>query len=42
VAIAFIAGFWVIRRGLVLEPPAFLSQWLAPLTARLTRHLAAQ
>jgi lipopolysaccharide export system permease protein len=35
-----IAGIWAIRRGLVLEPPAFVSAWLAPLAERLSRHLA--
>ncbi len=33
-------GIWVIRSGLVLEPPAFLAQWLAALTERITQRFA--
>ena len=33
-------GVWVIRSGLVLEPPAFLTQWLAALTERITQRFA--
>ena len=33
-------GLWVIRSGLVLEPPAFLAQWLTALTERITQRFA--
>ena len=32
------AGLYVIRRGLIIEPPAFISDWLAALTERLGRR----
>jgi lipopolysaccharide export system permease protein len=31
-------GLYVIRRGLILEPPAFIGRWLAALTERITRR----
>jgi lipopolysaccharide export system permease protein len=37
---AFGGGFFVIRRGLILEPPAFLGNWLAALTERITQRFA--
>jgi lipopolysaccharide export system permease protein len=37
-AVAFGLGFYVIRRGLILEPPAFITDWLAALTERLSRR----
>lgn len=40
VAAAFIFGFFVIRRGLILEPPAFLTSAIAALTERLTQRFA--
>src|SRR4029077_3331028 len=39
-AVAFSLGFYVIRRGLILEPPAFITDWLAALTERLSRRFA--
>ncbi len=33
-------GLFVIRRGMILEPPAFITNWLAALTARFTRRFA--
>ena len=39
-ALAFASGLWVIRRGLILEPPAFIANWLAALTERITRRFA--
>jgi len=39
-AIAFGSGVYVIRRGLILEPPAFITDWLAALTERLSRRFA--
>ncbi|HET9716634.1 MAG TPA: LPS export ABC transporter permease LptF [Pseudolabrys sp.] len=39
--IAFGSGIYVIRRGLILEPPAFLTDWLAGLTERMGRRFAA-
>ena len=42
-AAAVALGLWVIRNGLVLEPPAFMTNWLAALTAlaeRITQRFA--
>jgi lipopolysaccharide export system permease protein len=41
-AFAFAAGIWVIRRGVILEPPAFITNTLAALTERLTQRFATQ
>ena len=41
-AIAFVGGYLVIRRGLILEPPAFLTRFINTLTERLSRRLATQ
>jgi hypothetical protein len=40
-AAAICAGMYVIRRGLIIEPPVFLSDWLAALTERLGRRFVA-
>ena len=40
--VAFVSGYLVIRRGLILEPPAFLSRWIAFATERLTARFAPQ
>ena len=37
-AAAIGAGLYVIRRGLIIEPPVFISDWLAALTERLGRR----
>ena len=37
---AFGFGLFVIRTGLILEPPAFLTNWLTALTERVTRRFA--
>jgi lipopolysaccharide export system permease protein len=37
---AFIFGYFVIRRGLILEPPAFISNWVAALTERIAQRFA--
>ena len=37
VAAAFGFGFYVIRRGVILEPPAFVTNWTNTLTERLAR-----
>jgi lipopolysaccharide export system permease protein len=34
-------GLFVIRRGLILEPPAFISDWLTALTELIGRRFAA-
>jgi lipopolysaccharide export system permease protein len=34
------AGLFVIRRGLILEPPAFITNWLTALTERITQRFA--
>lgn len=39
-ATAFGLGFYVIRRGLILEPPAFITDWLTALTERLSQRFA--
>jgi lipopolysaccharide export system permease protein len=33
-------GLYVIRSGLILEPPAFVANWLAALTERITQRFA--
>jgi lipopolysaccharide export system permease protein len=38
---AFALGYYVIRRGLILEPPAFINDWLTALTARVSQSFAA-
>jgi lipopolysaccharide export system permease protein len=40
IAVAFGFGLFVIRTGLILEPPAFLTNWLTALTERITRRFA--
>lgn len=40
-AAAIGAGLYVIRRGLIIEPPAFIADWLAALTERLGRRFVA-
>ena len=40
-AIAIGFGLYVIRCGLILEPPAFITDWLAALTERLSRRFVA-
>jgi lipopolysaccharide export system permease protein len=39
-AIAFATGLYVIRRGLILEPPAFITDWLTAITERVSRRFA--
>jgi len=41
-ALAFGGGLFVIGRGVIIEPPAFIDDWLAALTERLTRQVATQ
>lgn len=41
-AAAFVGGYFVIRRGLILEPPAFLTRIVNTLTERLSRRFATQ
>jgi len=40
--VAFVFGFLVIRRGLILEPPAFVTRFVALLTERFVRRFATQ
>jgi lipopolysaccharide export system permease protein len=40
VVAAFASGLFVIRRGVIVEPPAFLANWLAALTERITQRFA--
>jgi lipopolysaccharide export system permease protein len=40
IAIAFAFGLFVIRRGLILEAPAFLANWLTYLTERISQRFA--
>ena len=42
IAVAFAAGYFVIRRGLILEPPAFITNAIAALTERITQRFATQ
>ncbi|MDO9413742.1 MAG: LPS export ABC transporter permease LptF [Pseudolabrys sp.] len=39
-AIAFGGGLFVIHRGLIIEPPAFLTNFVAVVTERISRRLA--
>ena len=39
-AIAIGGGIYVIRRGIILEAPAFVSNGISTLTERLTRRFA--
>ncbi len=41
-AFALVSGIWVIRRGVILEPPAFIANTIAALTARFTQRFATQ
>ena len=36
---AFAGGYFVIRRGVILEPPAFISDGISALTERITKRL---
>jgi lipopolysaccharide export system permease protein len=40
VAAAIAAGIYVIRRGIIIEPPAFIANGLSSLAARLSRRFA--
>ncbi len=40
IVIAFAFGLFVIRRGLILEAPAFLANWLTYLTERISQRFA--
>ena len=37
---AFVLGLSVIRRGIIVEPPAFIAEWIAALTERISRRFA--
>ena len=39
-AVAFALGLIVIRRGLIVEPPAFIANWLAALSEHISRRFA--
>lgn len=39
-AIAFGGGLYVIRSGLILEPPAFIDNWISALAERVSRRVA--
>ena len=39
-AVAVGGGLFVIRTGVILEPPAFITHWLTAMTERLSRRLA--
>jgi lipopolysaccharide export system permease protein len=40
IAFAIVSGLYVIRSGMILEPPAVINNWIAALTERLARNLA--
>lgn len=40
VAAAFGFGIYVIRRGIILEPPVFLTNWLTQFTERISQRFA--
>jgi lipopolysaccharide export system permease protein len=39
-AAAFALGLTIIRRGIIIEPPAFVSEWLSAITERISRRFA--
>jgi lipopolysaccharide export system permease protein len=39
-AAAFALGLTIIRRGIIIEPPAFVSEWLSAVTERISRRFA--
>jgi lipopolysaccharide export system permease protein len=39
-AAAFALGLTIIRRGIIIEPPAFVSEWLSTITERISRRFA--
>ena len=39
-AAAFGFGLWVIRRGVILEPPAFVTDWIVALSERISQRFA--
>jgi lipopolysaccharide export system permease protein len=39
---AFAGGYFVIRRGIILEPPVFLTNWIAALTERISQRFVTQ
>jgi len=41
-AITFILGLYVIRRGLIIEPPAIIADKITALTERISRRFATQ
>ncbi|HMJ43768.1 MAG TPA: LPS export ABC transporter permease LptF [Pseudolabrys sp.] len=40
VAAAVGGGLWIIRTGVILEPPAFLMNWIAMVSERISQRLA--
>src|SRR5262249_26644221 len=40
-AVAFGAGLYVIRKGVIIEPPTFITDWIAALAERTGRRFAA-
>ena len=40
VTLAIALGLWVVHSGLVLEPPAFVTNWLAALSERISQRFA--
>jgi lipopolysaccharide export system permease protein len=41
-ALAFAAGLWVIRRGVIIEPPAFIANTIIALVERFSQRFATQ
>jgi lipopolysaccharide export system permease protein len=39
-ALALALGLTVIRRGIIIEPPAFIAEWLSAVTERISRRFA--
>ena len=40
VATAFAFGLFVIRTGVIIEPPAFITNWITAITERINRRFA--
>jgi hypothetical protein len=40
-AVSFLLGYWAISRGVIIEPPAVVTDFITAMTERLNRRRAA-
>jgi hypothetical protein len=40
-AVSFLLGYWAISRGVIIEPPAVVTDFITVMTERLNRHRTA-